>query len=69
MHGYDNEEPSMRALFMASGPAFKKNYTALPFDNIDLYPLISKILNLKQTNNGLKPNGTIAGVQKLLSKS
>lgn len=65
-HGYDNEEPLMRPIFMASGPVFKKNFTAQPFDNIDLYPLISQVMNLKQLTNNVRINGTMAGVEQLL---
>jgi len=66
-HGYDNDEPLMRALFMVSGPMFKKNFTAQPFDNVDLYPLISHLLALDEAANYARPvNGTIAGVEQLL---
>ncbi|XP_022180021.1 ectonucleotide pyrophosphatase/phosphodiesterase family member 5-like isoform X2 [Myzus persicae] len=64
-HGYDNEEPHMRALFMASGPAFKKNYTAVQFDNVDLYPLISRIAGLTEPSRRI--DGTMKGVEQLLS--
>lgn len=66
-HGYDNDDPQMHALFMVSGPMFKKNFTAQPFDNVDLYPLISHLLALDETANYSRPvNGTIAGVEQLL---
>lgn len=69
-HGYDNEDPQMRALFMVSGPMFKKNFTAQPFDNVDLYPLISHLLALDETANYSRPvNGSIAGVEQLLLSS
>ncbi|XP_060854448.1 ectonucleotide pyrophosphatase/phosphodiesterase family member 5-like isoform X1 [Rhopalosiphum padi] len=64
-HGYDNEEPQMRAIFMASGPAFKKNYTAQPFNNVDLYSLICRIASLNEPHR--RPDGTIKGVEQLLS--
>ncbi|XP_050055875.1 ectonucleotide pyrophosphatase/phosphodiesterase family member 5-like [Aphis gossypii] len=65
-HGYDNDDPQMRALFIGSGPMFKKKFTAQPFDNVDVYPLISHLLALKQTNDARHVNGTIAGVEQLL---
>lgn len=46
-HGYDNENSDMHAIFFAYGPAFKENYTVPTFNNVDIYPLICKILNLK----------------------
>ncbi|KAE9526192.1 hypothetical protein AGLY_013823 [Aphis glycines] len=65
VHGYDNEEPQMRAIFMASGPAFKENYTAQPFDNVDLYSLICRIEGLNEPDR--RPDGSIKGVEQLLS--
>jgi len=56
----------MHAIFMASGPAFKKNFTARPFDNVDLYPLIGHVIGLNEQANKVRPNGTMAGVEQLL---
>lgn len=64
-HGYDNAEPQMRAIFMASGPAFKKNYSAMQFDNVDIYPLISRIAGLTEPSRRI--DGTMKGVEQLLS--
>jgi predicted AlkP superfamily pyrophosphatase or phosphodiesterase len=50
-HGYDNELISMGALFVAHGPAFKKGYTAEPFQNIHVYELMAHILGLKPSPN------------------
>jgi len=46
-HGFDPDNPNMHAIFYASGPAFKQNYQASGFINIDLYPLIARVLNLR----------------------
>jgi len=46
-HGYDNEDPAMRAIFYAKGPDFKENYQRPAFQNIHLYPLLAKLLNLQ----------------------
>jgi predicted AlkP superfamily pyrophosphatase or phosphodiesterase len=43
-HGYDNKYESMRATFIAHGPAFKKGYVAEPFENIPVYELMCRIL-------------------------
>ena len=45
-HGYDNRNTDMHAIFYATGPAFKKGYIQQTFDNIDIYPLITRILGL-----------------------
>lgn len=55
----------MRAIFMASGPAFKKNYSAVQFNNVDLYPLIARIAGLTEPSR--PTDGTIKGVEQLLS--
>lgn len=67
VHGYDNEEPQMRTIFMASGPAFKKSYTAVQFDNVNLYPLICRIQGLTEPIRRI--DGTMHGVEQLLSVS
>lgn len=43
-HGFDNEAPDMRALFLVNGPAFRRD-AALPalFDNVDVYPLLARL--------------------------
>lgn len=46
-HGYDNENPDMHAIFYAKGPAFKEGLLSEPLHNIDVYPLIAKLLNIQ----------------------
>lgn len=45
-HGYDNQDPSMAALFIANGPAFRSGVTLAPFDNVDIAPLIRDLIGL-----------------------
>ena len=45
-HGWDNAEPSMQALFVASGPAFRPGKQLATFDNTDVYPLIREMIGL-----------------------
>lgn len=46
-HGYDNDVDQMRPLFMAAGPDFKKDYSfSEPFPNVDIFPLLCRILRL-----------------------
>lgn len=50
-HGYDPELPSMRATFIAAGPAFQSG-TRLPvFDNVNVYPLLMRLLALPPEPN------------------
>jgi len=62
MHGYDNDEPDMQATFYAWGPAFKPTKLST-INNIDIYPLIAKILGLTITE---KIDGSIQSVKKAL---
>ena len=50
-HGYDNAHPLMRATFIGYGPAFKSGYLAEPFESVDVYNLMTKILKLKPAPN------------------
>jgi predicted AlkP superfamily pyrophosphatase or phosphodiesterase len=50
-HGYDNELPSMRAIFIAHGSAFKKGTIIEPFENIQVYNVMTRILGLKPAPN------------------
>jgi predicted AlkP superfamily pyrophosphatase or phosphodiesterase len=45
-HGYDDTLPSMRAIFVAHGPAFRQGVTVPPFRNIHVYPLLAEVLDL-----------------------
>ncbi len=50
-HGYDPELPSMRALFIANGPAFKAGKKIKPFQNVDLYDLFAHLQGLTPAKN------------------
>ena len=50
-HGFDNQLESMRALFVAHGPAFKQSRVVEPFANVDVYNVMAKILKLKPAPN------------------
>ncbi|MET0229488.1 MAG: ectonucleotide pyrophosphatase/phosphodiesterase [Rhodanobacteraceae bacterium] len=45
-HGYDSDDPAMRALFVAHGPAFKPGVRVREFENVDVYPLLAHLLAL-----------------------
>jgi predicted AlkP superfamily pyrophosphatase or phosphodiesterase len=46
MHGYDPALPDMAATFVATGPAFKAGTVVPPFDNVDVYPMLMRLLGL-----------------------
>jgi predicted AlkP superfamily pyrophosphatase or phosphodiesterase len=45
-HGYDPATPDMAALFIASGPSIKRGVTLPTFDNVDVYPLLAKLIGV-----------------------
>jgi predicted AlkP superfamily pyrophosphatase or phosphodiesterase len=51
MHGYPPDLPSMRAIFLASGPGFRKGVTVEPFRNIHVYDLMAHLLGLTPAPN------------------
>jgi predicted AlkP superfamily pyrophosphatase or phosphodiesterase len=55
-HGYDNKYESMRALFIAHGQPFKKHLIAEPFENIQVYNLMCRILGIVPAPNDGDPN-------------
>lgn len=50
-HGFDNADPTMRALFIAHGPDFKSGARIPAFPNVDVYSLMTHILGLKPAPN------------------
>lgn len=45
-HGWDPAIPSMRALFLAEGAGLPSGSTLPPFENIQVYPLVTRLLGL-----------------------
>ena len=65
-HGYDNQVESMKGIFYASGPQFKRNFTlnnASALYNIDLFGLMCIILDVEKCPSS---NGSLANVQLFL---
>jgi len=50
-HGYDNADPTMQALFIAHGPAFRVGAKVPAFPNVDVYPLMTHLLGLPAAAN------------------
>ena len=62
-HGYDPRVvKSMRALFLAVGPDIRPNSNLEPFENVNVYPLLAKILGL----NPPQVDGTLNVLSKIL---
>jgi len=64
MHGYPPDLPSMRALFLARGPAFARGAVVPPFQNIHVYDLVAHILRLTPAAN----DGSLDSIRAVLSK-
>lgn len=45
-HGFDPSLASMRALFIARGPAFPHGRVVPAFDNVDVYPLLARLIGV-----------------------
>ncbi|HVA95293.1 MAG TPA: ectonucleotide pyrophosphatase/phosphodiesterase [Candidatus Dormibacteraeota bacterium] len=64
-HGFDpSQMPSMKAIFYADGPDIRPGVTVKPFENVDVYPLIAKILGLRTG----KIDGSLRPLQGILAK-
>ena len=65
-HGYSPYEvPEMKAAFIAFGPAFKQDKKIGEFQNVNVYPIVTDILNLKITE---PIDGTQKVAKEILSK-
>ncbi len=50
-HGYDPDYQSMNGIFVAHGPAFKSGFSGPEIQNIHLYEMMCKILDITPANN------------------
>jgi alkaline phosphatase D len=65
-HGFDPRVmKSMRALFLAVGPDIRPGSTLEPFENVNVYPLVAKILGLSPP----KVDGNLDVLSKILVHS
>lgn len=62
-HGFDPDDPVMRAIFIANGPAFRAGVTLAPFDNVSVYPLLARLIGVEPVAN----DGDIADVAAALN--
>jgi predicted AlkP superfamily pyrophosphatase or phosphodiesterase len=68
-HGFDPRQmPSMKAIFIAAGPDIRAGVTVAPFENVDVYPLIARILELRTGPIDGKLD-TLEGILKTNSKN
>jgi predicted AlkP superfamily pyrophosphatase or phosphodiesterase len=67
-HGYDaTRMPEMKAIFFAAGPDIRSGIALQPFENVNVYPLIAKILGLDITNLKTGPlDGTLGVLEGIV---
>jgi predicted AlkP superfamily pyrophosphatase or phosphodiesterase len=59
-HGYDNHAPDMAALFIAVGPSVRKGATVEDMDNVDVYPLLARMIGVTpKAVDGRLPAGVL----------
>ncbi|ELU02519.1 hypothetical protein CAPTEDRAFT_2758 [Capitella teleta] len=46
-HGYTNEDLDMQPMFVAHGPAFKRDFKVDQFEIVDIYPLLCHLLDIE----------------------
>ncbi len=63
-HGYDNEFPSMQAIFVAQGPSFRVGTQVDTVYNLDVYELMCRILQLKPAAN----DGSLSRINGVLAR-
>lgn len=63
-HGYDPENRDMHGIFYAMGPSFKKGYVQPTFENVNIYELLSRLLDVKPA----KTDGNLNVVKGMLKE-
>jgi predicted AlkP superfamily pyrophosphatase or phosphodiesterase len=63
-HGWDPESPEMAAVFIANGPALRRGLSLPAFENVSIYPLLTRLIGIQPEAN----QGNIADVQPALAQ-
>ena len=61
-HGYDNQAPEMRALFIARGPRIAPGVVLTEMDSVDVHPLLARLLGLSIPAGDGRPGDTLAAM-------
>ena len=67
-HGFDvTRMPEMKALFVAAGPDIRHGVVLEPFENVNIYPLVARILGLDMTKLKTGPiDGKLGALEGIL---
>ena len=63
-HGYDPYAPEMAAVFVAQGPHIRRGVRLRTTDNVDVYPLVARLLGIK----GEPGDGRLSGLRRALDR-
>jgi predicted AlkP superfamily pyrophosphatase or phosphodiesterase len=63
-HGYDPALPAMHAVFVAAGPAFRQGALLPPVDNVDVYPLLARLLDIVPAPNDGDPQALLPALRE-----
>lgn len=63
-HGWPPVKSQSYSVFFAHGPAFRKGFEMHPFNTVDLYPLMCKLLSINPRPN----NGSLDNVKMMLKE-
>lgn len=61
--GFDPMLPSMRAVFLANGPSFMPNLLLNPINNVDIYPLLARLLGIAMAPNDGNPRALLQALR------
>ncbi|PYR65663.1 MAG: hypothetical protein DMF88_19035 [Acidobacteria bacterium] len=50
-HGWDPQLMSMRGVFIAAGPAFRRDADVKPFENVSIYNVLARVLGVTPPPN------------------
>jgi predicted AlkP superfamily pyrophosphatase or phosphodiesterase len=55
-HGYDPQVVSMHGIFVAAGPAFRRDGSVVPaFENVDVYDILARVMGVRPSSNDGDP--------------
>ena len=63
-HGYDPNAPEMAAVLVAQGPHIRRGVTLRTVDNVDVYPLVVRLLGIR----GEPSDGKLSGLRRALDR-
>ena len=58
-HGYDPQVRAMHGLFVASGPAFRRGAVVPPFESVDVYNVLARVLGVSPAPNDGNPETVV----------